>query len=35
MKTKEHIEEGVENFADTLKMLYTGQNFGKLLLKVG
>lgn len=35
MHTKEHIEEGIENFAATLKMLYTGENFGKLLLKVG
>jgi len=34
MKTKEHIVEGIENFAPAVKMLFTGENFGKLLLKV-
>jgi len=34
LKTKEHIEEGIDNFADTLKMLFTGANFGKLILKI-
>jgi len=34
LKTKEHIEEGIENFPNTLKMLFTGENFGKLLLKI-
>lgn len=28
------IEHGIENFLPTLMMLFTGQNFGKLLLKV-
>ncbi len=30
----EHIEEGLENFGDTLKILFTGGHTGKLLLKV-
>jgi len=34
MSTKEHIETGIENFPQTLLKLYTGKNFGKLLLKV-
>ncbi|MEN0046225.1 MAG: NADP-dependent oxidoreductase [Bacteroidota bacterium] len=34
MQSKEHIIEGIENFPDTLKMLFTGDNFGKLLLKI-
>ena len=34
MKTKEDIFEGIENFPQVLMKLYTGQNFGKLLLKV-
>ncbi len=34
MKTKEHIEKGIENFPSTLEMLFTGKNFGKLLLEV-
>jgi NADPH-dependent curcumin reductase len=32
--TKEDIDEGLENFPSTLIKLYTGQNFGKLLLKI-
>ncbi len=32
--TKEDIDEGLENFPATLIKLYTGQNFGKLLLKI-
>lgn len=32
INVKEHIAEGLENYASTLKMLYTGQNFGKLIL---
>ncbi len=31
---REHIVEGLENFPDTLLMLYRGENFGKLVLKV-
>ena len=34
MQSKEHIVNGIENFPDTLLMLFTGDNFGKLLLKV-
>ena len=34
LKTKEHIVEGLENFPQTLQMLFTGDNFGKLLIKV-
>lgn len=34
MKTKEHIVNGVENFPSALEMLFTGKNFGKLLLEV-
>jgi NADPH-dependent curcumin reductase CurA len=32
---KEHVVEGIEKFPDTLMMLFRGQNFGKLVLKVG
>ncbi len=31
---KEHIVEGLENFPETLRMLFTGENYGKLLLKI-
>ncbi len=34
LKVKEDIQEGIENFASTLQMLFTGKNFGKLILKV-
>lgn len=34
IKYKEHIEEGIENFAPVLRMLFTGANKGKLVLKV-
>ena len=33
MKTKEHIFKGIENFPNTLTKLFTGENFGKLLIK--
>ncbi len=35
MKVKEHIVDGIETFPDTLMMLFKGENFGKLMLKVG
>ncbi|MFC4699239.1 NADP-dependent oxidoreductase [Glaciecola siphonariae] len=35
LKVKEHIVEGIETFPDTLMMLFKGENFGKLILKVG
>ncbi len=34
MKTKEHVVSGIEQFASAVKMLFTGDNFGKLLLQV-
>jgi NADPH-dependent curcumin reductase CurA len=34
LKAKEHIVEGIENFPDALMMLFRGENFGKLVLKV-
>ena len=34
LKVKDHIVEGIETFPDTLMMLFKGQNFGKLVLKV-
>lgn len=34
LKVKDHIVEGIETFPDTLMMLFKGENFGKLLLKV-
>lgn len=34
LKSKEHIDEGLENFPDTLNKLFRGDNLGKLILKV-
>jgi len=34
MKTKEHIVKGIESFPEAITMLFTGKNFGKLLLEV-
>jgi len=34
LKAKEHIVEGIETFPDTLLMLFSGENFGKLVIKV-
>ena len=34
IQDKEHIIEGIENFAGALAMLFNGKNFGKLLLKI-
>ncbi|WP_025899279.1 NADP-dependent oxidoreductase [Sneathiella glossodoripedis] len=34
LKFKEHVDEGIENFPKTLLKLFTGENFGKLVLKV-
>ncbi|WP_353369007.1 NADP-dependent oxidoreductase [Aliiglaciecola sp. NS0011-25] len=31
---KEHVVEGLETFPDTLLMLFRGENFGKLVIKV-
>ena len=35
LKTREHIVEGFESFPETLQKLFTGENIGKLVLKVG
>jgi NADPH-dependent curcumin reductase len=34
LKSREHIVEGIEKFPDALSMLFTGENHGKLILKV-
>ncbi|KXJ61038.1 MAG: NADP-dependent oxidoreductase [Alteromonas sp. Nap_26] len=34
LKAKEHVVTGLENFPETLMMLFKGENFGKLVLKV-
>jgi NADPH-dependent curcumin reductase CurA len=34
LKAKEDVVEGIETFPETLQMLYRGENFGKLVLKV-
>ena len=34
LKSKEHIEEGLDNFPDVLLKLFKGENFGKLILKI-
>ncbi|OUR79537.1 NADP-dependent oxidoreductase [Alphaproteobacteria bacterium 46_93_T64] len=34
LKFKEHVDTGIENFPSTLLKLFTGENFGKLVLKV-
>ena len=34
LKTKEHVEEGIENFHDTFLRLFSGEKLGKLVLKV-
>ena len=33
LKSKEHIVEGIETFPETLLMLFSGENFGKLMIK--
>jgi hypothetical protein len=35
IKVKEDLRQGIENFPEALKLLFKGENFGKLLLKVG
>ena len=34
LKSREDIVEGIETFPETLNRLFTGENFGKLLIKV-
>ena len=33
--SKEHVEEGIDQFPEVLAKLFKGENFGKLVLKVG
>ncbi len=33
--SKEHVEEGIDRFPEVLGMLFRGENYGKLVLKVG
>jgi NADPH-dependent curcumin reductase CurA len=35
LKTREHIVEGLQTFPETLLMLFSGKNDGKLIIKVG
>jgi NADPH-dependent curcumin reductase CurA len=35
IKSQEHVIDGLENAADSLQMLFSGGNKGKLLVKVG
>ncbi len=34
LQAREHIVEGLENFPETLLMLFDGRNQGKLIIKV-
>jgi NADPH-dependent curcumin reductase CurA len=34
LKSREHIVDGLETFPDTLNALFTGENLGKLLIKI-
>jgi len=34
LKTREHIVDGLSTFPETLLMLFSGQNQGKLMIKV-
>jgi NADPH-dependent curcumin reductase CurA len=34
LKSREHIVEGLETFPETLLKLFSGENFGKLILKI-
>src|SRR5690606_24788886 len=34
LKSKEHVVEGLEHFPETLNKLFSGENYGKLVLKV-
>ena len=35
LKFREDVQEGIERFPQVFNMLFTGENFGKLVLKVG
>ena len=34
LKFREDVQEGIERFPQVFNMLFTGENFGKLVLKV-
>ena len=34
LKAREHIVEGIETFPETFLKLFSGENFGKLIIKV-
>ena len=34
LKSREDVVEGLETFPETLLKLFTGENFGKLVLKI-
>jgi NADPH-dependent curcumin reductase CurA len=34
LKAREHVVDGLETFPETLQMLFRGENFGKLVIKV-
>lgn len=34
LKSREHVVEGLQNFPETLLMLFNGENFGKLVLEI-
>ncbi|MNP00521.1 putative NADP-dependent oxidoreductase YfmJ [compost metagenome] len=34
LKSREDVVEGLQNFPETLLKLFSGENFGKLVLKV-
>jgi NADPH-dependent curcumin reductase CurA len=34
INVKEHVINGLDNYFSTLEMLFTGENFGKLILSV-
>lgn len=34
LRSREHIVDGLQNFPETLVMLFTGANFGKLEIRV-
>jgi hypothetical protein len=34
MVSKEHVVEGIGHFPEALNMLFNGDNFGKLVLRV-
>ena len=34
LTSKEHIVEGLESFPESLMKLFSGENFGKLVLKL-